>query len=186
MATVGNAYSSSTGGGGVVLPVDMLTGGYYDYNDAATSITPIVVTGGAGPIVMTNDTLGPQTLRAFAPDGAGDIWNPSTNEFDFSGVSGTGLSVGTRLGIRLDMEIDTASVNTEVRVDLHFAAGLFKLSWLNLTNYKASGVQQVTAHSEFHIGSAFVLGNGAQFKIEADKTCSVKVLGFFCSVVAQG
>ena len=169
------------------LPTDNITGGYWDYSDALTPVTPIVVTGGGGPVVLTNDTLGAQTLKTFAPNGVVDIWDASTNEFKWDGVGGGGgLSVGTRVGIRLDVDIITTSQNTEVRIDMSFAGGLFTLAWLNLVNYKNSGTQQVTEYIEFHIGSAFVLAGDAQFMIESDKNCTVVVIGYYCSIANRG
>jgi hypothetical protein len=78
---------------------DGFSGGWADYNDTATTGSPIAVT--AVPAVLTNDGLGVNTNTAYLPIGGNGItqlWNTSSNGFDFSD-----LNVGDMLEIRMDI-----------------------------------------------------------------------------------
>jgi len=164
------------------LPTDNFSGGYFDYDDSLTAVTPIVVIGGAGPVALTNNELGIATLKTYAPNGCTDVWNASGGVFDWSQ-----LSLGDEVWIRLDIDVITASANTEIQVDLHLAGGLFDpIPWKNLTNYKISGTQRITEANIFHIGVAQVLNGGGQFKIMSDKDCTVIVRGWYCSIRKRG
>ena len=61
-----------------------LYNGYWDYNDLATQTTPISVPNTSTFTTMTNDGQGIFTYLDQKPTGLGDIWNVSTNQFDFT------------------------------------------------------------------------------------------------------
>lgn len=168
----------------VVLTDADLSGhmGWLDYNDAATAITPITITGGGGEFVLTNDGLGPFTKKSFAPAGVTDIWDVDTDLFDWSQ-----LSLGDTIDIRLDFEVIIASVNTELYVDLHLGVGGTEIviPFITQRNFKETGTYQQTRYSGIYMGAANVLDNGANFRVTADKTCTVVVNGWYCRIHRQ-
>ena len=155
--------------------------GFFDYNDLATQTTPISVTGGGGYFVLTNDTLGPNTTRLYAPDGISDIWNPSTNSFDF-----TQLSLGDMVDIRLDVEVTTTSSNTVVDVDLFLGSATpYQISFITHANFKSTGSYDLIRYNGIYIGNNDTLNNPAQFKIICDINTTVKVKGWYCKITRR-
>lgn len=69
------------------------TNGFIEYNDTATAVTPITLTGGVWT-TLTNDGLGPQTIKTFAPSGVTELLDVSTGAIDTSELSlGDGIIV---------------------------------------------------------------------------------------------
>lgn len=181
MATSPNAYSGS-----VTLPSpssELFNGGLFDYNDAATATTPISVTGGAGFVILTNDELGPFTNKTYAPDGVTDIWNASTNRFDW-----TQLKLGDMVDIRIDLEITTSAPNTGVEVSLAMAygdAGQYEIPFFN-SQYKNAAAYNLNRFNGVYMGDTLTLSNPAVFRIKADANCTVLVRGWYCKIVRRG
>lgn len=163
--------------------VNQFSGGWADYDDNATSSTPITITGGAGLTVLTNDTLGSNTNETKLPYGVAQLWDASTNKFDF-----TGLSVGDLVSVRVDLDIIIASTNTEVHGVLAMGSGAsaFEIPLIRTTNYKATGTYNLPVYTEFYIGNTNMLENGGQIKIESDTTCTVTVNGWFIKATKVG
>lgn len=156
--------------------VNTFSGGWADYNDFATTGTPITITGGAGFINLTNDTLGANTNTEHLPFGVPSLWNSSTNKLDF-----TGLSIGDAISVRVIFHIIVATNNTQIDGVFSFGSGgtTFTVPFLGTTNYKTTGTYQVPATFQFYIGSQDVLDNGAQIMIKSDTTCTVNVDGWY-------
>lgn len=91
------------------------TFGWEDYNDAATSVTPIAVPA-ATWTTLPNDGLGPSTNTGYGPPGVSRLYDVSGNAIDTSE-----LSVGDDIFVRPDFVI-TPSVNSST-VALRFALG---------------------------------------------------------------
>lgn len=155
--------------------------GVYDYNDLATQTTPISVTGGAGWVKLTNDTLGPQTTREFALNGLDDVWaGGSTNQFDFSG-----LPLGSVLDIRLDLTVTTASPNTAIAVVLNLGIGdpyTYNIPILSDRVFKSVATYQIAEFNSIYLGNELTQSNPAEIKIKADNSITVKVNGWFIKV----
>ena len=168
---------------GASVPADNFSGGLFDYNDAATTTTPIVVTAAGSPVVLTNDELGSFTNKLFPPVGVTDVWLAGTDVFDWSE-----LKLGDMVDIRLDIEVTTSSVNTEVFVDLHLGTGgsAYTVRWVDETNFKATGVHEIVVYNGIYIGDLNTLDNGGQFKITTDKDCTVIVHGWYCKLLVRG
>lgn len=171
----------ATNSGGI--PADNFSGGLFDYNDLGTTSSPISVTGGAGFFNLTNDELGAFTNKTYPPSGVSDIWNSGTNLFDF-----TELSLGDMLDIRLDIDVITTSVNTEVAVALQLGIGGFDytINWFNTTNFKTSATNKIVTFNGIYMGDANTLDNGARFVIASDKNCTVVVNGWYCKIIRRG
>jgi len=164
-------------------PSGVFSGGWADYDDNATSGTPITITGGAGMTVLTNDTLGASTNETKLPFGVSKLWDPSTNKLSFEG-----LSVGDIIGIRVTIDIIVATNNTEVSGALVMGSGAssFEIPIINTTNFKSAGTYTVSEYTEFYIGSDDVLENAGQIKLESDTTCTVTVQGWFIKAIKVG
>lgn len=158
--------------------------GWYDYNDAATVVTPLT-TVAATPLALTNDGAGPFTNKAHALAGVADIWDATAQAFDFSN-----LPIGSTVDIRLDIEVTTDSPNQEVSVDLIVAdgqAGEYALPFLTKQNIKAaSSATDLLRFNGVYIGDANTKDNPARFKITTTGTASVVVRGWYCRVLKKG
>lgn len=157
--------------------------GYFDYNDLATQTTPLTVTGGAGWVDIPNDTLGPNTSRSERPTTVTDVWNPTLGEFDWSE-----LSIGDTVEIRLDMQVITSSNDTEIAVQIDIAQGTasnFQVPFVVETTYKFTGAHDLNRYNGGYIGSADVRDNPAKFQIKSDKTCTVKVKGWYVNITRR-
>lgn len=163
-------------------PSDNCRIGLLDYNDATTSITPISVTGGSTSI-LTNDGAGAFTNKTYAPVGVTDIWDATTDNFDFSQ-----LKLGDIMDIRLDITVTTLSPNTDVGVYLSLGtgAGTYPVV-LKTTSYKNTGLQSsFNSYSSVYMGDTNTLDNGGQLVIKADKDCTVVVNGWYCKILIRG
>lgn len=90
-------------------------GGFIDYNDTATAVTPITLAADTWTTV-TNDGLGAFSNSAYMPAGVTQLMDTSTGEFDF-----TELSLGDIALIRNDFTV-TPSINGS-RVELRYVLG---------------------------------------------------------------
>lgn len=153
--------------------------GFFDYNDLATASSPITITGGAGATPLTNDELGPFTNKTYPPALITDVWDASGGVFDWSE-----LSLGDMVDIRLDLEVTIASTNTEINIELHLGAGggVYTIPFIPLVNVKSTGSYRGLRYNGIYMGDANTLNNGGQFKMSADKTCTVRVNGWYCKV----
>jgi hypothetical protein len=179
--TFGPAFGAGTG---LSMPADEIyNGGLFDYNDLATSTTPISVTGGTGFVTITNDGLGSFTNKTYKPFGFSDIWNTSTNQFDWSD-----LSLGDMVDIRIDLEVTTTSPNQEVEVDLFLAFG--DVSEYSIPFFKGSfknaDTHDINRFNGIYMGDSTTLSNPAEFMIASDDDCTVLVRGWYVKVIKRG
>jgi hypothetical protein len=162
---------------------DSFSGGWADYEDVATTGTPISVT--AIPTVLTNDGLGVDTNTSYLPVGGNGItqlWDTSSNGFDFSD-----LEVGDMVDIRMDITMIIASNNTAVDVDLHMGSGgSVVVPFISQQNFKSTGTFEVIRYMGIYIGSEDVRDNLAQLKISADNNCTCTVHGWYIKAIRRG
>jgi len=166
----------------MVKSVDGCRIGFLDYNDDATSTTPISVTGGAGFVDLTNDGLGPFTNKTYAPQGVTDIWDTSNNRFDFSD-----LKVGDQVIVRVDLTVTTSSANQVLQMALELGTGgsPYDLNFLR-NQYKSAGVKDIVVTVPFYIGDTNTLNNFGKIKIQSPDNCDVQVNGWYCNVLLRG
>ena len=172
----------SSGGSASIPTNDIFNGGFYDYNDLATTASPITVTT-ATHTLLTNDGAGALTNKTYKPTGDTDVWDVSINSFDWSE-----LKLGDMIDLRLDFDLITTSTNTEIEVDLHLGtgAGAYKIPFISELKFKAKGTYKVNRFNGIYLGDANTLDNGGQFKIMADKNCTVVVNGWYCKIIKIG
>ena len=156
--------------------------GFFDYNDLATTGTPIAVTPGTSPLALTNDELGAFTNKTYPPIGVTDVWDASGGVFDWSE-----LSLGDTVDIRLDVDVITTSVNTEIKIDLHLGTGggVYTIPWILETNFKTTGTHKLNRFNGIYMGDINTRDNGGQFMITTDSNCTVVVNGWYCRVIRR-
>jgi len=153
--------------------------GFFDYNDSGSSIS---VTAAGSPVSMTNDAAGAFTNKLFPPIGVTDVWDSSTNMFDWSE-----LKLGDMVDIRLEFLLTTLSVNTSISVELFLGtgAGSYSIPFISSRDYKNVATRTVSRYNGIYMGDLNTLDNGGQFKITTDKDCSIVVNGWYCKVIKR-
>ena len=183
-AAVGQIYvATGTGTGVWQAPATGVQMGWWDYNDAATAVTPIPLTLADTYYPLTNDGAGPYTNIGYALDGVA-IWNATNNRFDFSG-----LALGSTVDIRLDITIVTATANDNVTVGMHLAEGglPYDLVILSEKGYKTAGSHHEILPIHLYIGDTNTQQNGAYFEALCDTAgATVQVNGYFARVITGG
>ncbi len=158
--------------------------GIYDYNDAATATSALAVTANT-PTPLPNDAAGPFTNISLGLPGVTNIWDVSTQAFDFSS-----LPIGTTLDIRLDVEVTMSSPNQEVSIDLVVADGTggeYSLPFITEQTIKNAGVGvSLLRYQGIYIGDANTRDNPARFKITTSGSSTVVVRGWYARVAKKG
>lgn len=150
--------------------------GNYDYNDAASSVTPIALTAAAGWVPVPNDGLGPFTSKANALPGVADIYDVATGKFDFSN-----LSIGDTVFIRFDSVITTTQPNENVDLKLVLAQGNaaeYSIEFQQIS-YKTVAAHRLFGFNSIYIGNAETRDNPAEFQIKVDDNASLVLNGWF-------
>lgn len=153
--------------------------GYYNYNDAATAITPIAVPANT-PTILTNDALGSLTDISNGVWGVYTVYDPLTNYFDFSGFRVKDMMIT----IRVDVSITTTSPNQQVSF---FFNGAIGGSFPYSLQFPGSPIPFKLPATNQEIMVALPMGlftddtrsNPASVTIVSDAPCSVVVNGFF-------
>lgn len=155
--------------------------GFFDYNDTATSVTPIPISAGI-EAALTNDAAGQFTLKDFAPYGVTDVWDPVTNKFDFSE-----LPLGSMIGIRITLDVTTVSNNTDVDFHLNMAIGSGAEYELRFDRnvFKNAGTYQISRTIDFYLGNAETRDFPAEVAVTMDGNGSVTVLGWYVNIVMR-
>jgi len=147
-------------------------------NDTATASTPINHTGGASNTYLTNNSLGSAT-DAHNPDLKDNIWDPSTNKFDF-----TSLKIGDTIEFRISIEIDNAAAQ-EADLVFSLAEGSDDAYDLNIGHvyYKTAATgTPVTVLFRIYMGDESTRANPARIRFESPTTTAIKVLGWFVQI----
>ena len=156
------------------------TQGWEDYEDNATGAQAL--TSGAW-VDLTNDGAGSNTNKTYKLPGKGDVWNTSTNSFDFSDYI-----IGDTLEIRADVTFNTSASNDlcALRIDFaHGDAAEFPIEFFR-ESFKTAGNHKIAVSIPFYIGSAAVRDNPAKIAAFADSasdTCTVN--GWFIKAIPR-
>jgi hypothetical protein len=174
---------TSTGGAAEfaypAAPSGVVTQGFWDYNDLATSSSPIALTVAGQAYELTNDGLGTYTNLAYALPGKADIWDVATDRFDFTGGA---LGLGDTLDFRFDLLVTTSQANTEVTADLELGLGgsSYSISAIPPISLKSAGAYHLVRYTGVYIGDNNTLDNPARVIARADSTgVTVKVNGWY-------
>lgn len=178
-ASARDVYVADGAGTGVWrMPLRM--GSWY-YNDLTTASSAIALTSASTDYELTNDGDGASSVFDYRLTEIVDIWNTSTNRFDFSG-----LSLGDAVDIRVDVEVTTTGANTAVECHLELGVGgtAVLIPFLTDSNIKSTGAHKISRNISVLIDSNNVKNNPARILMRADGTgATVKVVGFYVRVI---
>ncbi len=179
-STAGQVLTSSGGASYWSTPVPIagtISQGIYDYNDLTTATTAIPLTSANTQYEMTNDGAGVFTNKTYALAGVADLWNTTTNRFDF-----TGLSLGDTVDIRVDFDVTISTTNTVIdfALELGLGASPYQLAVMTPTLFKTVQSYQMVQFQGIYMGDDNTLLNPARLLARADKTgVTVKVNGWY-------
>lgn len=147
--------------------------GLEDYNDTATSTTPIALTVADTWYGLTNDGLGANTQTALRLPGRKETWNTTTNQLELDDNS-----IGDGVLLRTDVSVTTTVANRGVELGLRLAANSgtpFILS-MGRQEFKTAGTYQMVLPYWFYIGTALVRDNAAEIVARCDGTGTTVVV----------
>lgn len=155
------------------------TGGFFDYGDLATQTTPIAVPADTW-VFIPNDGQAAFSNYDYKPPGINDLWNTTTNEFDWSG-----LNLGDQVDIRLTLEATTTSPNQGFTVELAMAIGSAAPYFITFIgqSVKTVGTIQGIRYSGIYMGNVETLNFPAKFRIMSDDPFTYRVGGWYLRVL---
>lgn len=190
-ASANTVYIANGSGSGAwsAFPAADLTGtvtqGWWDYNDATTAGAPIALTTPGTSYALTNDGAGVFTNTSYGLAGLSNIWNTSTNRFQFN--QGGVLSVGDTGSSRIDVSVTTSAANTEIELEMNFAEGTasaYSIPVITKTNFKTAGTYRIVGEIDFYIGNNDTLTAPASVTAKADTAgATVVVNGWYTRVL---
>lgn len=158
--------------------------GWQDWNDVTTTGTPITLSTASTFFVMTNDGAGASSSTAYKIPDHGNIWNTSTNRFDF-----TSLALGDSVDIRWDMTFTTTGANHEIIIEIQLAegtGGVYQLPFAR-HNYKAAGTYRETGNIWVYMGDTNTKDNPASIQVSSDTgtTDTITVTGWAVRTITR-
>jgi len=153
--------------------------GIVDYRDNTTIATPITLT--TSPASLTNDGAGTGSVNML-PDGVTEVWNTTTNRFEFSE-----LSIGDIVNIRADLSVTTSVVNQKVTLVLEIGSGssLHDIVYIERF-FKDIGTYELNSFNGIYIENENVRTNGGRFKMSSSHGATVTVHGWYSNVMKRG
>ncbi len=139
-------------------------GGFVDYVDASTSVTPINLTQDTY-IDLTNDKAGSDTLTTYKPTYiTGDLWDSATNTIDLSEVP-----VGKVLLIRTDYDVTAGSANTRMDSRLYFPDTSKSLEFAHDLIASSGSEVRYSRTTQFFVTAA-IKTTGVKIQVKVDKS----------------
>lgn len=152
---------------------------FIDYNDLATQSTPLLYS--TWNIQLTNDWAWPYWNNSYAPMWITQLWNTSTNQFDFSK-----LAIWDEVTLRFDLLVTTSATNQIVKIYATFDIWWTPFS-LTLDNqhFKTAWEYNIVETEKFYIWSAGMKNNPWRLYFNSDANASIKVNWFYISVIRK-
>lgn len=150
--------------------------GWIDYNDVGTTSSPIALTLAGTFYKLTNDGAGAFSNNTYKIAANGEIWNTTTDTFDFSD-----LSLGDTVDFRVDFSVTTGGANRDISTRMALAQGGTPYT-LNLDrqSYKVNSTYQITRWYSIYMGDTNTLNNGGHFEVSSDGSgATVVVNGWY-------
>lgn len=153
-------------------------GGFADYNDTATSGTPITIPATTWT-KLTNNILGANTKTNALPRGVTSLWNASTNQLNF-----TELPLNSQVIVRADLSLTTTVANQIAKARLLMAKGDAIEFPINDSEryYKTAGTHDVIVTLPLYIGSTPVKTAPAEIQFWSDSAATMVVRGWYIRV----
>ena len=157
-ATANQVYVANGAGSGVWKTPYI--SGVEDYNHAGVSLSP-----SAGvDIKVLNDGLGAFTNKTYKIPGYQDIWNTTTNQFNFDH-----LTLGDSVDLRLDFSVTTNGANDDVSIKLKLGVGGSPYDLLaKRQEWRNAGTYQLTVWYSLYMGDSNTLDNPGEVYIACE------------------
>lgn len=156
--------------------------GWYSYGHAGSNQA---LTSANTYYDLINDSNGSDTLNFRALPSVDNVWNPTTNRFDWSD-----LSVGDVVNLWANVEVITTTVSTTIDFIYEAAVGTGSPVVLSLASQKlftSTGTYQITLPITSFITNASIRDNPARLRMRADETgTSVAVKSWLVNVIKPG
>lgn len=152
--------------------------GIYDYNNTVGSQSFT-----SSDLKLLNNGLGVFTNKTYGITDVADLFNTTTSQFDFSG-----LSLGDKVEFRYDYTIVTSSINQESRLFLNLAIGSGDEYSINQDTsfFKTAGSHNLSgANSFIYMGNLSTLNFPAELMFTSDASATVTLNGFVVSVIKR-
>jgi len=155
--------------------------GYFDYDDYATSITPLTAVNNV-KLKLTNDTDGANTNTSEPPYGVSYLWDYTTNQFNFSQ-----LSIGDTVDIRVHIEVTTSSTNQRIDITSKFGIGSASQyeNSIYSNQYKSTGLHEISFVAPMYIGSNDIKNYPAELYLLTDASATVRIDGWYIRVIRK-
>jgi hypothetical protein len=154
--------------------------GFADYNDSATSVTPISLTSDSWTPI-TNDALGAFTNTTYIPDGVSSLFNSDK-------IDASELELGDAILIRYDFTI-TPTVNgafAQLRLGLGTGLGSYNLNRPIGTLSNGSGYEyQITGEFYVYMGDANTRDNPISLEVECSEDATLVNAGVVIQVLRR-
>tara|TARA_R110001632_G_scaffold50571_4_gene126393 strand:+ start:741 stop:1337 length:597 start_codon:yes stop_codon:yes gene_type:complete len=155
-------------------------GGWVDYEDSATSATPINLTQNVWTD-LTNDKAGSGTITTYKPSFiTGDLWNSASNSLDFTEVGSGKIMI-----VRNDFDITAGAANTRIDARLYFPDTAKSIEFMhdnidsNNDLVRYSRTTQLFTHTD-------VLTSGCKIQVRANKSgATATVENFLITLIAH-
>jgi hypothetical protein len=151
---------------------------WFNASDVGTTASPITHGAGSSTTFLTNDAAG-STSEAYNPNSKTNIWNASTNKFDFSS-----LKIGDTVEFRIDIDIANAAAQ-EINLVMDLAEGTSTPYSLNVnhTYFKtASAGDRITAMFRVFIGNEETRTGTGRFRLTSITATTIVVNGWFYQI----
>ncbi len=155
--------------------------GTFHYADLATQTVPLVILPNTAK-KLENDTLGTYTIISNAPFGVSSLWNPTTNQLDFSQ-----LTIGDILTLRIDAELTTTVANQINKAYITFGIGsAFEYNLIAAQNQvKTAGVYPFIAEVNFDLAYQEIIDNPAEIYLFSDDDATIKINGLYIEILRK-
>ncbi len=154
-----------------------MAGGYAYYENTGSST---VLTDNS-TITLTNDAAGAGTYKNWKNPDITDVWNSTTNRFDF-----TQLDVGDLVEIRIDVEMSAAGPGREIAMELGIALGTSSEKAIGFGRAETvnTSFTDLSFYRTIFIGSADTRTNPAEIRVRVGSPdITFRVEGILAKVV---
>ena len=155
--------------------------GSFHYADLGSQTTPQAISANVAEKII-NDANGAYTSSANAPYGISNVYNSTTNHFNFSA-----LSVGDQVNFRIDTILETSGANQLYNFYLKFAIGSPDEFTLNVAHgqVKTSGTFRITQDISFDIGYENIKNYPAELWILTDNNANLRINGYYFAILQK-
>lgn len=145
--------------------------GWENFEDTATTGTPITMPAANTWYDLTNNGLGLLTTTVPQISGVGPLWDTSGQVFDF-----TSLDVYDSLSFRFDITVTTPGANNVVKCRLAFGPSFGFANNFQETGYKSAGPHQIFREFSFAMFNTATRDNSAKFQVSCDQAGATAVV----------